>query len=102
MLIGLAISRRSTSGFVFLLGNSAISWSSKKQTCIALSTMEVEFVAFSTSVQVAVWLRNFMDHLLDASDSGPVPINYDSQAESKSFIVRPNILTSDINLLRTM
>ena len=72
--------RRSTSGFVFLLGNGAISWSSKKQTCIALSTMEAEFVAFSTAAQEAVWLRNFLDHLMDASDSGPVPINCDSQA----------------------
>ena len=72
--------RRSTSGFVFLLGCGAISWSSKKQTCIALSTMEAEFVAFSSAVQEVVWLRNFLDHLIDASDSGPVPINCDSQA----------------------
>ena len=72
--------RRSTSGFVFLLGCGAISWSSKKQTCIALSTMEAEFVAFSSAAQEAVWLRNFLDHLVDANDSGPVPINCDSQA----------------------
>ena len=46
--------RKSTSGFVFLLGNRAISWSSKKQSCIALSTMEAEFVALSGTAQEAV------------------------------------------------
>nr|GEU89808.1 hypothetical protein [Tanacetum cinerariifolium] len=35
----------STSGWVFLLGSGAISWASKKQTCITGSTMESEFVA---------------------------------------------------------
>ena len=46
--------RKSTSGFVFLLNNGVISWSSKKQTCIALSTMEAEFVALSAVVQEGV------------------------------------------------
>ena len=43
--------RKSTSYYVFLLGNGAITWCSKKQTCIALSTMEAEFVAFSAIAQ---------------------------------------------------
>ncbi|GJS73717.1 zinc finger, CCHC-type containing protein [Tanacetum coccineum] len=37
----------STSGWVFLLGGGAISWASKKQTCITGSTMEYEFVALA-------------------------------------------------------
>ena len=36
---------KSTSGYVFILGGSAISWKSAKQTCITRSTMEVEFIA---------------------------------------------------------
>jgi len=36
---------RSTSGYVFTLGGGAISWCSKKQDCIALSTIEAEYVA---------------------------------------------------------
>ncbi|GJV56069.1 zinc finger, CCHC-type containing protein [Tanacetum coccineum] len=39
----------STSGWVFLLGGSAISWASKKQTCITSSTMEFEFVALAAA-----------------------------------------------------
>ncbi|GKA23983.1 zinc finger, CCHC-type containing protein [Tanacetum coccineum] len=39
----------STSGWVFLLGGGAISWASKKQTCITGSTIESEFVAMATA-----------------------------------------------------
>nr|GEW43022.1 zinc finger, CCHC-type [Tanacetum cinerariifolium] len=39
----------STSGWVFLLGGGAISWDSKKQTCITSSTLEYEFVALAAA-----------------------------------------------------
>ncbi|GKD83400.1 hypothetical protein Tco_1350239 [Tanacetum coccineum] len=48
----------STSGWVFLLGGGAISWASKKQTCITGSTMEYEFVALAAAGKEAEWLRN--------------------------------------------
>ena len=57
-------SRKSTSGYVFTLGGGAISWRSVKQTCVADSTMEAEYVAASEAAKEAVWLRNF---LLDLS-----------------------------------
>ncbi|GKC95444.1 hypothetical protein Tco_1160886 [Tanacetum coccineum] len=41
----------STSGWVFLLGGGAISWASKKQTCITGSTMESEFVALAAAAR---------------------------------------------------
>ena len=55
--------RKSTSGYAFTLGGGAISWCSKKQSCIALSTMEAEYVACSAAVQEAVWLRRFLRRL---------------------------------------
>ncbi|GJV35775.1 hypothetical protein Tco_1408252 [Tanacetum coccineum] len=39
----------STSGWVFLLGGGAISWTSKKQTCITSSTMESRFVVLAAT-----------------------------------------------------
>nr|GEV38710.1 zinc finger, CCHC-type [Tanacetum cinerariifolium] len=39
----------STSGWVFLLGGGAISWASKKQTCITGSTMESEFIVLASA-----------------------------------------------------
>ena len=50
----------STTGWVFLLGGGAISWASKKQTCIANSTMESEFVALAAAGKEAEWLRNLI------------------------------------------
>ena len=60
-------SRKSTSGYVFTLGGGAISWRSIKQSCIADSTMEAEYVAASEAAKEAVWLRNFL------MDLGVVP-----------------------------
>ncbi|GKC58374.1 zinc finger, CCHC-type containing protein [Tanacetum coccineum] len=54
----------STSGWVFLLGGGAISWASKKQTCIAGSTMESEFVALAAAGKEAEWLRNLIHEIL--------------------------------------
>jgi len=73
--------RKSTSGYVFLLSNGAISWSSKKQSCISLSTMEAEFVAFSAAVQEAVWLKRFLNHLgFGENETNSVLVYSDSQA----------------------
>ncbi|CAM8910957.1 unnamed protein product [Rhodiola kirilowii] len=47
----------STSGWVFLLGGGAISWASKKQTCISSLTMESEYVALAAALKEAEWLR---------------------------------------------
>jgi len=46
--------QKSTSAYVVLLNIGAVSWSSKKQSCAALSTIEVEIVALSTAAQEAV------------------------------------------------
>ena len=53
-------SRRSTSGSVFILGGGAIIWRSIKQSCVADSTIEAEYVAASEAAKEAVWLRNFL------------------------------------------
>ncbi|GKA07424.1 zinc finger, CCHC-type containing protein [Tanacetum coccineum] len=50
----------STSGWVFLLAGGAISWASKKQTCITGSTMEFEFVALAAASKKAEWLKNLL------------------------------------------
>ncbi|KAH9753250.1 Integrase catalytic domain-containing protein [Citrus sinensis] len=56
-------SRKSTSGYVFTLGSGAISWRSVKQSCIADSTTEAEYVAASEAAKEAVWLRKFLQDL---------------------------------------
>ncbi|GJR98722.1 pol polyprotein [Tanacetum coccineum] len=54
---------RSTSEYVFTLGGAAISWKSSKQTVIAKSTMESEFIALDKSGKEAEWLRQFVEDI---------------------------------------
>lgn len=73
-------STRSTFGYVFLLNNVTILWSIKKQTCIALSTMEAKFIACSAAVQQAVWLKRFMKYFgIIGKLMDPVQLCCDSQ-----------------------
>ena len=48
--------RKLIGGYVFMLGNAAISWSSKKQTLVALSTKEAKYTAFTEASREALWL----------------------------------------------
>lgn len=54
---------RSISGFVFLFFGGAISWSSKKQSVIALSTTEAEYIALTNATTEAVWLRSLLEEI---------------------------------------
>ena len=62
--------RRSTSGYVFKIGDAAVSWSSRKQVTVARSTTEAEYVALSAAAQEAIWLRRL---LVDIGFSGSGP-----------------------------
>ncbi|XP_062537928.1 uncharacterized protein LOC134206247 [Armigeres subalbatus] len=57
---GDAESRRSTSGAVFYFGGAAISWTSRRQPCVTLSSMEAEYVALSEACQETIWLRQLL------------------------------------------
>ncbi|KAJ0712899.1 putative RNA-directed DNA polymerase [Helianthus annuus] len=71
----------STSGWTFLLGGGAISWASKKQTCITDSTMESEFVALAAAGKEAEWLRNLIYEIpLWPKPISPISIRCDSAA----------------------
>ena len=51
---------KSTSGYVFKLGGATISWSSKKQSVVALSSTEAEYIALCSTAQEVVWLRKLL------------------------------------------
>jgi len=50
--------RRSTTGYVFMFNGGAISWASRLQPTVAVSTTETEFMAAANGVKEALWLRN--------------------------------------------
>lgn len=55
--------RKSTSGYVFMSNGGAITWGSKKQTTIALSSTEAEYVALSEAAREAMWLYQLYGEL---------------------------------------
>ena len=56
-------SRKSTTGFIFTLGGTAISWASNLQKIITLSTTEAEYVAATKAGKEMIWLHGFSDEL---------------------------------------
>ena len=67
---GCSDSRKSTSGYVFKFCSGAISWSSRKQTMVATSTCEAEYIALCEACKEATWLRQVVAHVLGL-DSDP-------------------------------
>lgn len=54
-------SRKSQSGFVFVLYGAAVSWKSSLQSVVALSTTEAEYMAMTEAVKEAMWLKGIME-----------------------------------------
>eukprot|EP00253_Pinus_taeda_P025723 PITA_25723 len=61
--VGSVDDRRSTYGYFFHMGSGAISWASKKQSIVALSTAEADFVASTAAACQAVWMRRMLRSL---------------------------------------
>ena len=56
--------RRSTSGCLIKLGSDLITWSSRKQPTVALSTTESEFIAACNATQEIIWLKRLIKDLI--------------------------------------
>jgi hypothetical protein len=70
-------SRRSTSGYVFFMGNSPVSWLSKRQAFVALSSTEAKYIALARGAQQAMWMRSWLDEVYLPQD-GPMNIYGDN------------------------
>ena len=73
--------RRSTSGYVFRIGDSTISWSSKKQRTVARSSTEAEYVALSYAAQEAIWLKRLTQSIgMGSPEQQPLTIYEDNNS----------------------
>ena len=70
--------RKSTSGLVFTLGGTAVSWQSSLQDVTALSTTEAEFMAITEAFKEAKWLKGLVSELCPKLSS--VKVHCDSQS----------------------
>src|SRR5258707_12872786 len=68
----------STSGYVYMLMNGAISWSSRKQRTAAQNTTEAEYMAMTDAANQAAWYRSFLTELGYSVDN-PIPLHGDNK-----------------------
>ena len=64
--------RKSTTGYIFTLGGTTISWKSKLQGRVSLSTTEAEYVAISEAAKEMIWLKNLLKELGKEQDDSPL------------------------------
>lgn len=69
--------RRSTEGYIFFAAGGPVSWASKRQETVALSTVEAEYMAFTRATQQALWMDKFLDEV-GLSPDRPAPIFADN------------------------
>jgi len=83
--------RCSQSAYVFMLGNAAISWKSKLQRLVALSSTEAEYISLCTASCEALYLRKLLGDICPDA-SGPVTLYEDNQSTIKQA---SSLLSSD-------
>jgi hypothetical protein len=71
--------RRSTTGYCFLLGDSLISWRTKKQSVVARSSTEAEYRALADTTSELLWLR-WLLHDMGVSQTSSSPIFCDNRS----------------------
>ena len=74
---GCVDTRRSTSGFVWIMSGGAICWRSKLQAIVALLSTEAEYVGATPAIQEVVWLRDLLQEL-GVADASPSLLNMDN------------------------
>ncbi|KAG3018510.1 hypothetical protein PC119_g10651 [Phytophthora cactorum] len=74
--------RKSTSGYTFMLMGAPMSWGSKKQSSVSLSTSEAEYIALSLAIQEGKWIHRMLCEILAATnETGPeLKIREDNQS----------------------
>jgi hypothetical protein len=84
---GDTITRRSTSGFIFMMGDGIVAWCSQRQKSVALSTTEAEYIALSQSIQELIWLTLLISDLLEPQ--GDTPVLYADNQSAIKLVKNP-------------
>lgn len=76
--------RKSTTGYVFMLSNGAITWCTSRQQSVSTSTTESEYIAASTAVKEVIWLRQLLCDIDELSFCAKnVTLHIDNQSAIK-------------------
>jgi hypothetical protein len=107
--------RRSTSGFMFSFGSGVVSWSSKKQPTVTLSSTEAEYRSVAITTCEVVWLQKLFSDLGQLADAlvviycdnissillanNPVYHARTKHIEVHYHYIREKVLTKEIDLI---
>lgn len=72
--------RRSCAGYLFKMSNGAITWYSKRQPTVALSTAEAEYLSMSSAIQEALWLKQLASELDQSLANKSIKLKCDNQS----------------------
>jgi hypothetical protein len=78
---------KSITGMVFILAGGAVSWTSKKQAAVALSTLEAEYLALSLAVRHSIWIHQFY---LDLKLMTNYPLTLKTHIDNQAAITLAN------------
>ncbi|KAE9052590.1 Retrovirus-related Pol polyprotein from transposon TNT 1-94 [Phytophthora rubi] len=76
---------KSTSGGLLTINAMPISWYSKKQSTVALSTAEAEYIAGATTVQVCLWVKQLLTELQLHGKDDNIDLYVDNQSAIKNM-----------------
>jgi hypothetical protein len=105
---GMGDQRKSVSGYVVLMGNSPIAWSSKQQATVALSSCEAEYLASAHCARQLIWLRYLLEELgypqttatpLFCDNQGTIACTHDphSHTQMKHIDIRAHFIRDCVN-----
>ncbi|XP_076657790.1 uncharacterized protein LOC143361943 [Halictus rubicundus] len=76
--------RKSQTGYIFRLADAPITWESRRQRCVALSSVEAEYMALTEAIKEAVYLRSLLSELgMSEVDHGGTIVYCDNQGAQK-------------------
>ena len=104
-MVGDRDNRRNTTGYVFAICGTIVSWVSKIQSVVALSTIEAEYVAATEASKEMIWLQRFMDELGKKNDMGTLYSDRKSAihfANNSSFHSRTKHIHLKCHLIRSV
>ena len=71
--------RKSTGGYCFILSGAAITWQSNRQTIVAKSSTELEYMSLFTGASEALWIQRLLTKMGSSDLKTPLPITNTSQ-----------------------